>query len=363
MSLADSRSADRLTRSEAGSGVTSAPHRSGTRNIRVLHLLSPPDGKTRYIDHMLGSNPSNVDQYPFSWKRALVGRYDVVHVHWPENIVRAKNPVLAGFKAILAAIFYLRISIARIPVVRTLHNLAPHENPSVVERIAIRCFERVTVFNIRLNETTELPVGCDSATILHGHYRSVYSKPVSRSIDGRLLYFGIIRPYKGVENLIDQFAALDSESATLSVVGKPNSPELARSIREKAAKDQRVSVRLEFAPDGELAEEIAKSALVVLPYSEMHNSGAALLALSLDRPILAPSTPANAALEREVGSKWMRLYNGESLTTGDLTEALTAVAEAGGDGRPDLGLRDWANVGRRHADVYGTVMGRRGAGS
>ena len=108
---------------------------------------------------------------------------------------------------------------------------------------------------------------------------------------------------------------------------------------------------LEFVDDDVLVREISAASLVVLPYAEMHNSGAALVALSLDRPIVVPRTPSNTALADEVGHAWVRQYDGE-LTEDVLMSALSAADAVGSDERPKLEGRDWDSIGRQHRDVY-----------
>ncbi len=62
---------------------------------------------------------------------------------------------------------------------------------------------------------------------------------------------------------------------------------------------------------------------MVLPYREMHNSGAALTALSLNRPVLVPDNEVNRELAEEVGPGWVFRYDGE-LTGRHLLDALAA---------------------------------------
>ena len=44
-----------------------------------------------------------------------------------------------------------------------------------------------------------------TTTILHGHYREWYGPSNAPSVPGRLLCFGLLRPYKGVESLLAAF--------------------------------------------------------------------------------------------------------------------------------------------------------------
>ncbi|HEX5858457.1 MAG TPA: glycosyltransferase [Microbacterium sp.] len=332
--------------------------------VRVLHSLAPPDGTTKFVDQMTEGAPEDVRVSYFSWKRALAGDYDVLHVHWPEFLLRARTGRvrLGKRQAMRATLLVTRLR--GIPIIRTVHNLHPHEVGSPAERRLLDRLDRRTTTFIRLNPTTEVEPWMSAVTILHGHYRDRFAQhPREPREDGLVLYFGIIRPYKGVERLIDVFTSRDRPGQRLRIVGSPT-PELRERIAELAAPSANVSTRLAFVDDDELVREISRASLIVLPYAEMHNSGAALVALSLDRPILVPRTPSNSALAAEVGPGWVIEYDGE-LTDAVLTAAQEAVTRIDPASRPRLDGRDWDEVGRRHRDVYRQAIGtrRRGKGT
>jgi len=139
------------------------------------------------------------------------------------------------------------------------------------------------------------------------------------------------------------------------VVGQPTPG--WRAVVERACKlDHRISAVLDFVPDDVLAQEICEAELVVLPFREMYNSATILLALSLDRPVLAPRTPANELLNDEVGPAWIHLYDGE-LTAAGLVTALHQVRAIPRQQRPRLSQRDWETVGRRHREAYLRALG------
>ena len=97
--------------------------------------------------------------------------------------------------------------------------------------------------------------------------------------------------------------------------------------------------------------EVGAAELVVLPYREMHNSGVLLVTLSLDRPVLVPSTPSNLALAEEVGPDWIYLYDGE-LSSAILQATLERMRAAGPRPRPRLDDRDWQTLGRQSYRTY-----------
>ena len=323
--------------------------------IRVLHSLAPPDGTTKYVDQMTVGAPDDIDILYFSWRQALRGGYDVLHLHWPEFLVRARSTRLRFAKRQAMRAVLLLARARRVPIVRTLHNVHPHSEGVPAERRLLYAVDRRTSAFIRLNPTTPAQPSGTMATILHGHYRDRFAAhPRAAREPGLVLFFGIIRPRKGVEQLIDVFASRSRPGQRLRIVGSPTA-ELGERIIQRISVLDNVSARLAFVDDDQLVGEITAATLVALPYAEMHNSGAALVALSLDRPILVPRTPANTALAQEVGGKWVLEYDGP-LTDDILTDAIERASRIDPADRPRLEERDWDEIGRRHREVYRAAL-------
>lgn len=287
----------------------------------------------------------------FSYRTALLGRYDVVHAHWPENFVRGQTPLHSLVRQLLMLAWLARLALTRTPVVRTLHNVGQHEEASRRERWLLRRFERRTAVVIRLNDVTPEPLGQAVKTIPHGHYRTWFVQhPTRPQVPGRLAFLGLIRGYKGVDNLISAFRATEGD-LTLTVSGNPLTEALAAQIRELAAPDPRISLELAYVPDETLVAQVSEAELVVLPYRYMHNSGGALAALSLDRPVLVPANDVTATLAEEVGPGWVYTFDGD-LSPRDLARAIAAVREDHRRERPDLSRRGWSRAGEQHIDAY-----------
>jgi beta-1,4-mannosyltransferase len=301
----------------------------------------------------------------FSWRRALTDRYDVFHAHWPEALLHGTTPARSLARRVLfrALLLRLRLRRPRVAVVRTVHNLRSHESGPRVERRLLERFDRLTSFWIRLNPTTPTPAQSPAMTIEHGDYRDWFGGvTVPAALPGRLVYFGLIRPYKGVPALIHAFSELtvgpDDEALSLRVVGQPTSADIGAEVLLSATADDRVQVSLGHASDADLGAEVGQAELVVLPYREMHNSGAALLALSLARPILAPSNAVTEALRVEVGRAWVHTYSGV-LTADVLRGALgrvRALRPPEPDARPDLSARAWPDIAAAHRRAYAEAV-------
>ena len=127
----------------------------------------------------------------------------------------------------------------------------------------------------------------------HGPYHHLVTSAAARTdacADSpfRLLYFGVIRPYKGVEDLVEAFSLLDREQASqfrLSIVGETwegcTAPDDA--IARSPHKDQIERVD-RYVSDEELAEYVAQADAVVLPYHRSSLSGPLFVAMTAGLP-------------------------------------------------------------------------------
>jgi len=166
-----------------------------------------------------------------------------------------------------------------------------------------------------------------SAVIPHGPYRpAAQASAPSRPSDGdgprRLLFFGSVREYKGVEDLLAAFAALPPElDARLTVAGQCD--EMLRSVLAELAgrSPRRVTLRLEHLPDDELTRLLLEAHVAVLPFRRSTTSGTAVLALCHGRPIVIPDLPGLAELPAEALFRYDGTVQG---LTSALTEAILA---------------------------------------
>ncbi|WP_454699207.1 glycosyltransferase [Arthrobacter humicola] len=325
---------------------------SAARELRVLYSFGPTAHDANpYVNLLLDAVARKASIHYFSWKFALLGSYDVFHVHWPETLVRRRT--LPGRLActIGLALLLVRLAFRRIPIVRTEHNLRPHETGTKIEAALLRILDAQAAVWIVMNQAASRHSSAKLNYIPHGHYRDWYSSPKNAmKIPGKILNFGLIRPYKGVESLIAAFKDLPKAAKmTLSIMGKPQSQESVAELHRLIGGDASITADLRHIPDEELAASIAESEMVVLPYRAMHNSGALLLALSLGTPVLVPKNEVTDALAAEVGANWVQRFEG-SITPAKLLSASNALM--GLEGSPDLSLRDWSRLGNEHVKAY-----------
>lgn len=324
------------------------------RRRRVLHSMRAPGNETRYASHMAALDGSEFEMLFFTWRRALWGHYDIFHVHWPEQLLSRSSGVMGRVRWICAQALIGRLRRRQTPVVYTLHNHAPHE---ITVSPHLRQFQSelmgLTRLEIHLVPEPGRTTSAATTAIPHGNYREPFASfPREVATQGRLLFFGILKAYKGIGHLLSEFAAVDDSAMTLRLVGEPQHAATVAAIDDAARVDRRVSKRYGFIADADLVSEVSAASLIVLPYTELHSSGAVLVALSLDRPVLLPSSPTADALREEVGARWVHVFS-PPLTADDLQRAMSCSPPSGS---PNLNGRNWNVVRDAHTAAYRTLL-------
>ena len=118
------------------------------------------------------------------------------------------------------------------------------------------------------------------------------STPLPKRGRLELLFFGFIRPYKGLDVLIDALAQLGDDQIYLTVVGEPWCPadKLRKQIEDMRAPN--VELHLDYVDDTAAADFFGRADLVVLPYRSASGSAVAAMASHYDCPVLATRTGA-----------------------------------------------------------------------
>ena len=171
-----------------------------------------------------------------------------------------------------------------------------------------------------------------------------------------VLCFGLIRPYKGLEVLLEAWRRV--EGAELWVVGRPRYDIAAA----RAAAPARVRWAARFVDDGELAACFARADLAVLPYLESEQSGVLATALAFGTPVLGSDVggfrevaAAGAARVVPPGDPELLAAAIEELLGDDAQRArLSAGALALARGECS-----WERVAERTRALYAAIASRR----
>jgi glycosyltransferase involved in cell wall biosynthesis len=106
-----------------------------------------------------------------------------------------------------------------------------------------------------------------------------------------VLFFGVLKPYKGIDILLEAFARLPEpiiRDTVLRIVGYPMMQTEPLKIRAQSLGiADRINWDLRFVEEIEVASYFAQADVVVLPYRRIDQSGVIMVALAFEKPIIA----------------------------------------------------------------------------
>ncbi len=276
---------------------------------------------------------------PLSWLAVMLRlrrhRPDVLVLQW-------WTPALAP---LLQGLCLLNAWLLQCPVHIICHNVRAHE-PSWYERFVaqqvLRAGHRFLVQNAREREILQdllqhrLP---EQAVVVQDHppYRYPHDPNLSRTaarqalhlpLTGAMILFcGIVRPYKGLEDLIAVLPAIRAQypDAFLVVAGEFWIPRdgVERQIT-RLDLEQAVIVRDRYVPDTELAQYLQAASVLCAPYR--HNTGSGVLAAAYGFPLALVRTGSPEQARPDAG-----LFVARPGDTADLATRLLQALAAGTD--------------------------------
>jgi beta-1,4-mannosyltransferase len=198
----------------------------------------------------------------------------------------------------------------------TVHNVLPHDCkfPHVEAALQQAVADRARLVHVLNGGTREATAEWftiapeKSVHIPHPHYIGSYPDIVSRDQarydlglqpDEMVYAFvGAIKPYKGLEQLLDAFDAVleDGRPRRLLVAGLPDEDAQTQKLLDRCLLHPYVELHPTRIPDGELQYYLRAADVAVLPYQRSLNSGVLMLALSFGLPVVAPDIPATAEI-------------------------------------------------------------------
>lgn len=312
------------------------------------------------------------------------GRPDVVHLHWLHDFLGGSRGEIRR-RDVLWFTWQLRIlRWLGVRLVWTVHNLKGHESGHDDARDATMRAREAAAHRAVIERCEAMVLHCEVARdglikrykpsqvaqsrmhiVAHGNYVTAYDVDSAAATARAALgldtagtvfaFVGAIRGYKGVDELLEAFRASTAlgPDARLLICGKPIPRTLAEVLRDHAAADPRIVLRLERIPEAELSPIIRAADAVVLPFRDILTSGSAILALSHGRPVIAPSL---GCLPETLPADATFLY--DAAAPGALGAALEAAARAD---LAAMGLRarryadtlDWEGIAAATARLYG----------
>lgn len=306
----------------------------------------------------------------FTWGLALFGKYDVVHVHWPEYLLRHRTKVGSVLAKMLFVVWLCRLRVAKIPVLKTMHNRKPHDNYGRFHGFLLRRFEDFYKLQIWLvppaHERVSNGADISGLVIPHGDYRPwLEGMSINESIirdsnlrnsarkTVHLLCFGILKRYKNIHEPVAAVAGCGEKDVKLSIKGMAPDADYLAHLRRISNQDDRIEILPGRLADDQLIREILSADVVLIPYPDLYNSGVLLMALSLGRPVALRSSAIALDFQREFGSDWVIIYDGEFSSAVVKRLVVERVAPLGT--RHISPKRNWISIGEQHNDAYSLV--------
>jgi glycosyltransferase involved in cell wall biosynthesis len=272
----------------------------------------------------------------------------------------------------------IRLLRRRLPVVLTIHDSNPfHGGESWLMRQGhaglLRTFNaivvhtqqaqrRVAAMGTNPNLIYRIPHG------LLGMSGPPAAFPVPRPVRDRLvlLQFGKIKPYKGVDLLLEALTLVSGtlrERLDVRIVGKPHmdTAGLEQFIRANGLA-RCVTLRFEFVSEAEEERLFADADAIVLPYRDIDASGVAMSAIARGVPVLATAIDGFRELfEEEGGARLVSPADAAALSKAitdwlSAPEQLHALSDAMRLRRASI--PSWNEIARRHLAVYAEANAR-----
>ena len=247
--------------------------------------------------------------------------FRIIHIHWLYKFSLPSKIPFSGQIAFVNTLLFLHaVKILRYKVVWTAHNVLPHERITsndlyIRKRLGTITGAIITHSPATVPKLEKLGIKSNAIHIVpHGTYQGTYPDSLSRDRARDILgigyeefvflFFGRIRTYKNVSELIETFKKLVKTQKNISMIIAGNtSDEALRETIEKGKLEigKKLITRISYIPDDEVQHYFKAADIAVYPFKEISTSGSVIAALSFGLPIIVPMLGALRDLPNDVG--------------------------------------------------------------
>ncbi|MCU1260520.1 MAG: glycosyl transferase group 1 [Bryobacterales bacterium] len=243
------------------------------------------------------------------WRAALQERAQVLHLHWLSPYLKGRNFLSHILYAGKLCFDLCLVRMIGVRIIWTIHNRVSHEAQfplieQFVQNLVSRIAGRVIVHSdSAMRDMLHAHMPLDRARVCvipHGHYAGAYSARVP-TLEARramgweadkmvFLFFGMVRPYKNVERLVEAWRSSPelAERATLVIAGEAVDPVYHHQIAGLARGVCGLKLQLARIPDQQVHLYFSAADVVVLPFTRILTSGSLLLSMTFAKPLIAP---------------------------------------------------------------------------
>lgn len=285
---------------------------------------------------------------------------DVLHIQWPEAWMWINHDKKSKLKYIFKCL-RKRKSID-LKVVNTVHNLKPHKKQTLYQNIVYwyilwNCdgFIHLTEAGRELFFKKHFWAKFKRNTVIyHPNYKyqlTNLTKNEAREKLGlcndhlRIVFFGRILPYKGVNKLISSYLESPYSIGSSLWIGGPSDEESTEEIGTIVSGEHSIEFSPGFVDDAHLELQVKAADWVVLPYLGGLNSGVAVYALSCGTSAVVPDSPVMREMEGVTKSTSFKYFSDS-----EFREVLDSVLKQGrvDDPAPDTTMLNSEIIGEQY---------------
>jgi len=245
------------------------------------------DQDSTYVDCSEENTEYMIDSLnPFTWQKAVnkvldFGAEKVILPWWTIYFVPCFSYMLVQFRR------------KKIDIVFICHNVIEHESSIWKKKLSEAVLKMGSAFIVHSNTDRENLLEFLPDAKVNMHHHPLYDHfPLPRGEFERrksleLLCYGFIRPYKGIDILVDAMSRVKRDDVQLTIAGEAwyEGDAIHTKVTELDLEDK-IELRLYYHSDQETAELFSRADIVVLPYRSATGSGVIPIAYYYNKPVL-----------------------------------------------------------------------------
>ena len=359
--------------------------------LKVVHL-TPAFAEAHPYNHQLVSGLRDLGVFVKTVSdrnfvvEVLRFKPDVLHFHWLHSFVESDEDGASLMRCtarMLGLLTQLLICKASgIKLVWTVHELhipeSHHPNLDILcNRLIVSISDAVITHckNARALVSDKYSSDCPERikVVPHGSFIDVTENDIQRSDARRILelpesafvilFFGLIRPYKGVLDLVKAHKRLGREDAILYVAGgsvmhHQKCVDYVDEIKREIDGLPNIRFELGFVPEDRIQLLMNASDAVAFPYRDIMTSGALIMAMGFEKACIAARIGCIGELLDEEGAFLYEPGDIDGLVTA-LSTAIASAEELPAMGAHNRKLAEglsWLPVATRTLEVYGEII-------
>jgi glycosyltransferase involved in cell wall biosynthesis len=252
----------------------------------------------------VGATGLSENNFNYQTLNDLRVNHEYIHIHWEHVLYQARN------QKSVDRMINLLVKLRQIgyKIIWTIHNQLPHDTTDTnfhldVRRRLVEQCDHILTHGYGEQETLVNEFGIKSSQIsvmMHGSYESYYPSYATGDFSRKklgltnsafvVLFFGNIKGYKGVDDLIKAYKLLKKShsNSVLVIAGRVFDEETNSALTVAKKSDSSIKLFRKYIADEEVQYFFKAANVVVLPYKKILTSGVAVLATTFGTKMLVP---------------------------------------------------------------------------